>query len=98
MSDSDRDEADTAKDASCGPPFLAATCNACHNIHNDASWHSKGTFVRARRMGKGEGKHRQCPRVNGRPVDDRTTLCQSVVRRRRSTDSAYLRSIALIAF
>ncbi|KAL6264663.1 hypothetical protein P5V15_004763 [Pogonomyrmex californicus] len=37
-----------------------------------------------------EGKHRQCPRVNDHPVDDRTTLCQSVDRGCRLTDDAYL--------
>lgn len=42
MSDSDRDEADTAK---VGPPFPAAMCNA---YHNDASWYSTGTFMRDR--------------------------------------------------
>ncbi|TGZ54707.1 hypothetical protein DBV15_10050 [Temnothorax longispinosus] len=75
---------DFRKVASREPPFSATMRDACYSY--DASSHSTGTFVRARRRigqrrrekeGKGEGKHRQCPRVNGRPVDDRTTLCQS---------------------
>lgn len=63
--------------------FPAMTCNA---YYNEASWHST-------EQRKGMGKHRQCPRVNSRPVNGRTMLCQSVVRECRLTDDAYVSPI-----
>lgn len=77
------DEVDTAKDA---PPFPAITCNA------RLMTMCRREYSRARR----EGKHRQCPRVNSRPVvsdeDDVVSEREPIGDAPWSTARAYLRS------